>query len=204
MRLLLIRHGESTGNVQGLIQGWSDCCLTPTGEAQVEMLAERLVRSGWEIDIVYSCDLARSADTARIIAASLGIPLVLDSRLRGYQAGILTDVPRDEMKSLHPDIWKKWQQSNTWVSVPDEEGPHVFHERLAAMVSEILQDHMDKKRIALVSHGTSLGMLLVHLLQLNPAHPAPFGFDNASLSVVEFSRRGPLLVRLNDTCHLGS
>jgi broad specificity phosphatase PhoE len=204
MKLLLVRHGQSVANTEGRLQGQFDSPLTDLGRDQARALAHRLVREGWSISAVYASDLCRAAETAAILAGELCAPLTLDERLREYDVGVLTGVVWREIEHLYPDIWYALHHDTAWERIPGEEGNGPFHARLAAVLTEIQSGHGKEESVALVSHGGSLGMILVHLLGMEPCRPSPFRFGNVSLSVVEFSARGPLLLSLNDLCHLDS
>ena len=65
MRFLLVRHGESTYNAEGRIQGQQDAPLSARGRAQAEQIAARL--RTYQFDACYASDLSRAADTARAI-----------------------------------------------------------------------------------------------------------------------------------------
>jgi broad specificity phosphatase PhoE len=189
-------------NTEGRLQGQFDSPLTDLGRDQARALARRLVREGWSISAIYASDLSRAAETAEILATGLDAPLALDERLREYDVGVLTGVVWREIEHLYPDIWHALHHDTARGQIPGEEGNGPFHDRLASMLSEIQSGHDDEESVALVSHGGSLGMILVHLLGMEPQRPSPFRFGNVSLSVVEFSARGPLLLSLNDMCHL--
>jgi broad specificity phosphatase PhoE len=202
MKLLLIRHGQSVANTEGRLQGQFDSPLTELGRDQARALARRLAREDWSLSAIYASDLSRAAETAEILAATLSVPLAFDKRLREYDVGVLTGMIWAEIESLHPDIWQALHQSQGWEHIPGEEGTETFRIRLAAVLSDIQSGHEDGENVALVSHGGSLGMLLIHLLGMDARRPSPFRFGNVSLSVVELSARGPRVISLNDMCHL--
>lgn len=86
--LWLIRHGESTWNTLGLAQGHSDQAeLTSRGQRQAAEVAERF--RGLAVRAVYASDLRRAQQTAVPLAAAVGIPVVLDARLRERSLGVL-------------------------------------------------------------------------------------------------------------------
>jgi broad specificity phosphatase PhoE len=202
MKLLLVRHGQSIANAEGRIQGQFDSPLSERGQAQARALAQRLEREGWNLAALYASDLQRAAETARIVAQQLDVPLTLDPRLREYDFGILTNLSWHEIKDRYPEVWHELDQADGWMSIPGAECVDEFRARLAAMLASIVEGHDEAEAVALVAHGGSLGMLLEHILELETRRPAPFAFANASLSLVEFGPRGPRLSLLNDTCHL--
>lgn len=69
--LVLVRHGETEWNRLGRVQGRTDIPLNDTGRAQAEAAGRRL--SDARFDAVVASPLARAADTARIIAAEVGL-----------------------------------------------------------------------------------------------------------------------------------
>lgn len=88
-----VRHGESVWNAAGRITGWSDVELTPRGVAQARAAGALL--SGVGFDAVWSSDLRRAADTARI-ALSEATP---DPRLRELDFGELDGKPWSAIES---------------------------------------------------------------------------------------------------------
>jgi broad specificity phosphatase PhoE len=202
VKLLLIRHGESVGNTEGRFQGQLDSPLNDRGRDQSRTLARRLVCEQWPVAAIHASDLSRAAETAEILAAELHAPLTLDPRLREYDIGVLTGLVWQEIEFLYPEIWHGMQSSPVWTAIPEEEGTDVFHARLAAALADIRSDHGADEIVTVVAHGGSLGVIVAHLLGIDTRLPVPFRFGNASLSVVEFRPRGPVLTCLNDTCHL--
>ena len=89
--LWLVRHGQSAWNVAGRIQGQSSRAgsLTAAGRDQAELAARQLARLAPGARAVVASDLARTAETAAIIAGRLGLPLEFDPRLREQDLGRL-------------------------------------------------------------------------------------------------------------------
>jgi broad specificity phosphatase PhoE len=202
MKLLLIRHGQSVANSEGRWQGQLDSPLTDRGREQARALARWLVREGWSVSVIHTSDLGRAAETARILGSALQAPLFLDERLREYDIGMLTGLDRGEVEHLYPDIWHALDQSPVWPAMPGEEGNDAFYRRVVSALDDIRSTHDQEQAVAVVSHGRTLGMILAHLLEIDPDRQTPFRFGNTSFSVVEFHPHRNLLACLNDLCHL--
>jgi broad specificity phosphatase PhoE len=70
-KLILVRHGETVHNAQGIAQGWNDSALSPRGEEQVARLAARLAKQ--KADAIISSPLGRALSTANVIASAIGL-----------------------------------------------------------------------------------------------------------------------------------
>lgn len=95
--LWLIRHGESTWNTLGLVQGHRDEAeLTERGTAQAAAVAERF--RGLEVSALYASDLRRALQTAAVVAEAVGVPVIKDSRLRERNLGELEGTTHASVK----------------------------------------------------------------------------------------------------------
>jgi uncharacterized phosphatase len=135
--LLLIRHGETDWNAEGRLQGHTDRPLNDYGRRQAHALAERLASD--EIAAIYASDLARARETAEIVGARLGLPVVLEPGLRERDWGSwegLTGSERDRVEYVG-------------------EAPGEHAERVLAAVHAIAGRH-PAGRIVVVTHGGSM------------------------------------------------
>ena len=84
----LIRHGETEWNANRRLQGWLDIPLSDVGLQQAQQLAAYLktVESP-KFDGVYTSDLSRAAETARLATAHLGLPVIASQALRERNYG---------------------------------------------------------------------------------------------------------------------
>ncbi|EKX36767.1 hypothetical protein GUITHDRAFT_145508 [Guillardia theta CCMP2712] len=106
--ILLVRHGQTEWNVQGRYQGHMDSPLTARGRQEAQLLGKslpkRLKESNKMIDNVFSSDLERARDTAKIISAEIGIDTIhTDTKLRERGFGIFEGLTREEVKSRYPE-----------------------------------------------------------------------------------------------------
>jgi len=201
MDILLIRHGESTWNAEGIIQGWGDPPLSETGRAQATSLGLRLSQQE-RINTLYSSTLQRARETAEIIGELTGISPHFDDRLREGGIGVLTGVNVKDVKRLYPEIWRDWQENPLKTPIPDGEDNESFRRRVVEIMDEITANHSDDDQIAVVSHGGTFGIYLAHLIGLDMRKRVPFRFANASLSMIQLGDVRPRIALLNDTCHL--
>jgi broad specificity phosphatase PhoE len=152
--ILLARHGETDWNVDRRVQGHSDTPLNDKGRGQARALAEEL--AGEPIDAVYSSDLLRAHETARIVAEQRGLDVTAIRDLREKNFGTwegLTDVEINERFPQTLDLsWRDWGDGETRQEMAD---------RVLAALHRIAETHPGQ-RVLVVSHGGPLRAVLQH------------------------------------------
>jgi broad specificity phosphatase PhoE len=99
----MVRHGESTWNVLGLIQGHADGpTLTDKGRRQSAQMAEQF-RQG-RAGAIYSSDLGRARQTAAFVGAALGLPVACDRALRERCFGSYEGLPLSALDAVDSGI----------------------------------------------------------------------------------------------------
>ncbi len=197
--LILIRHGRSTWNAVGRIQGQADPPLDELGREQARWLAERL-REDLPV-MLYTSPLQRAKETAEIIGQSLSVPVALDGRLKEYDVGDIAGLMWEQVAERYPDLARRWAEAEEGIEFPGAEKGELFQARVAAAFDEIVARHAGGP-IGVVTHGGVLGAYLNYLIGLT-SWRSPFRFDNGSLNVVEVNPMRPRILFLNETCHLG-
>lgn len=99
--VLLVRHGESTWNRQGRVQGWAATRLTDRGRDQARTLAAHL-DSRHAVDRVIASDLLRAQETAREIAGTVGVEPSFRADWRERDFGNLQGMYSEDMFERHP------------------------------------------------------------------------------------------------------
>lgn len=94
MKLLITRHGQAQDNVSGITMGQRDSRLTALGVQQAKSKALQLEKSSQKIDYIYTSDLGRCTQTARVISSALGLPEAIpDKNLREISFGKYEGLP---------------------------------------------------------------------------------------------------------------
>jgi broad specificity phosphatase PhoE len=201
MHLLLLRHGETDWNNEGRVQGHSDTLLNANGIAQAHQLAAR-VASEESFAAMYASPLARARVTAEIIAQQCNLTPLLDDRLKEQCLGDLEGLTGTEFEQRFPEVLAAWRADPLQTPLPGQEKRDAFQQRVQAFLADLQARHADGTRVAVVTHGGTIGMMLATLIGLDIGKRFPFWLDNASISHVDLSG-GRVRVRLlNDTCHL--
>jgi broad specificity phosphatase PhoE len=176
--ITLVRHGESTWNELGLIQGQNDLAqLTNEGREQARAVAETLKPLGF--DRLVTSDLARARQTAEIIGSELDLALTADSLLRERCFGVLEGQPQEMLDSARSGI------VDGVIVDPDArpEGGESFRDvvtRVGIFV-EATRDDGDGERLLVVTHGGAIRALRAYVEALPLEGLDAFAVANCSV-----------------------
>jgi broad specificity phosphatase PhoE len=158
--ITLVRHGESTWNELGLIQGQNDLAhLTDAGRDQARAVAKSLKSLGF--DRLVASDLARARQTAEIIGSELDLIPTPDSLLRERCFGVLEGEPQEILDSERSGI------VNGVMVNPDArpEGGESFRDVVtrAGIFIESTRDFISGERLLVVTHGGTIRALRAYV-----------------------------------------
>lgn len=102
--ITLLRHGESEGNLSGVLQGQSDFPLTAAGVEQAQKLAFCWKSEGTKFDLIISSPLLRASQTAEIIANCLKVPIEYDPAWKERNFGRLQGADLLEIDQQVPPV----------------------------------------------------------------------------------------------------
>jgi broad specificity phosphatase PhoE len=198
-RLLLVRHGETDWNRKQIPQGHVDIPLNSTGQKQAHALALRL--QDWEIDALYSSDLARAAQTATILSTALALPVQVSAAWREIDLGAWCGLTRAEVKRRFPHELEALARGED-IARGGGENMAAVQARAAAEYQRLEQRHVGES-VLIVSHGGTLKALICHLIGLKLQYASRLSTGgNTGLSIIQFDRGWPQLTLLNDFGHL--
>ena len=152
-RVIVLRHGQTDHNAAGIWQGHLDSHLSAVGEAQARSAAAAL--SAFGIDRVVASDLVRAAETGRVVAEAVGVPLEIDERFREIHAGewqgltgaqVRERFPEDQDKLLSGEDFKRGRTGESVADVAD---------RAAAALDELLGSLEPGHTLLIATHGVT-------------------------------------------------
>ncbi len=113
-KLVLIRHGESTWNLENRFTGWTDVDLTDTGIAQAKQAGRLLKEQGYDFDVAYTSVLKRATRTLWHVLDELDriwLPVVHSWRLNERHYGALQGLNKADMAKQYGDeqvlVWRR-------------------------------------------------------------------------------------------------
>lgn len=194
-QIILVRHGETLRNIEGIVQGWNDSSLSEKGERQVARLAARIAALG--VDAVFSSPLGRALATAAPIAAATGLEVITHPGLREMNYGLWEGRSFLEIRQTEQDFFRRWME-DAECACPEGES----HEDVRRRIGEALEEIASKaKRPVVIAHGTANRIAATALLDVPVGMARQFVQDNAAINI--FVRRGPkfALKTWNDASH---
>ena len=199
-RIIAIRHGETTWNVDGRLQGHLDIPLNDIGLWQAEQAAQALV----DVDItaIYSSDLQRAYVTAQAVAKATGKPLQSDAGLRERSFGEFQGKTFQDIEAAYPEAAQKWRKRDpSFVLGSTGESLLTLRDRIASTVDKIASQH-EGEQIVIVAHGGVLDVLYRLATRQDLQAPRTWALGNAAINRLLWTPDGLTLVGWADTAHL--
>ena len=213
--LILIRHGQSTWNLENRFTGWVDVDLTENGKLEAKKAGELIKTSNIQIDYYYSSLQLRANHTLKIIQKSLNDEknFVRSWKLNERHYGGLTGLNKVEMSKklgeekvhqfrrswdLRPDPLdrnNKFHPLNidTYKSmsineIPDTESLKDTYERVVNFYKADIKNKINNGNILISAHGNSIRALCKYLFKL----------DEKQISKLEIPTGNPLLIEIDE------
>jgi 2,3-bisphosphoglycerate-dependent phosphoglycerate mutase len=213
-QLVLIRHGESTWNLENRFTGWTDVELTPTGVAQAREAGRLLREAGFEFDLACTSVLKRAIWTLWHCMDAMDrtwLPVVNDWRLNERHYGALQGLNKADMAREYGDaqvlLWRRSYDTQPPVLGADDPRGQRGDLRYAALapgqvpLTECLRDTVDRvmpcwnellapairsgKRLVIAAHGNSIRALVKYLDGISDADIVGLNIPNGIPLVYE-------------------
>ena len=209
--LILIRHGQSTWNLENRFTGWVDVDLTENGKLEAKKAGELIKKLNIKIDYYYSSFQLRANNTLKIIQTILddNQNFIKAWELNERHYGILTGLNKIEMgKKIGEEkvhlFRRSWdlrpepldQKSpyhplniDTYKKIPNENIPDTeslkdTYERAIKFFKLKIEDKINQGNILISAHGNSIRALCKYLLKL----------DNNQITKLEIPTGNPLVI----------
>ena len=214
IRLILVRHGQSSFNEKGLIQGRTDdSYLTDKGYEQARKAGE--VLSKVKFDEIFSSPLSRAAETAITINNSFEKDqnIVFDKDLLEVDLNSWSGLTINEIKKKFPDIYSIWKNNPEQLTLQrdDKKNYQPIQElffQANTFIDKILKKHIDNddSNILIIGHNAILRCLILSLIGKPKRGFRKIKLDNASFSIINISKQEDSyktqIECLNQTSHL--
>lgn len=199
--VLLVRHGQSEGNILGVFTGHSGYPLSDLGHKQAEMTGE-YIRENYDVDAVYCSDLPRAFQTAEHIAKAFSLPIVTDCRLREINAGQWENKRFVDLPELFPEAYGVWMKDLIHARCTGGESVVEVSERATEALQDIAAANSEKC-IVVVAHATTIRSALWKISGATKETMDVLGWGgNCGISEISYEDGKLQVVSSNYTDHL--
>lgn len=200
-KLILVRHGETEGNVSQVWQGALDAPLTARGQQQVAATAARLAQLHTErpIDVFYVSPLSRAQSTADAIAQATGLTPITEPGLREFGLGDWEGRSLQELREIE-NLWVRWDADPAFAP-PNGESPLLFNQRAIQILMTLAEQHVGQT-LLVVTHGGFISSVLATWLGADARDWRTFDAHNCAISVLVQENTGWRGELVNDISHL--
>ena len=189
-KLIIVRHGQTQMNADGLFFGKLDPELTDLGKEQAQGAREKL--KAFNYDNIYSSDLKRASQTADIVNY-LDKEIVYDSRLQEINFGIFEGLTYSEIKEKYPEECKESEVNWETYNFRTGESPREMQARAVSFIKSLDL----KKDNLIVTHWGIIGCILSWYLSTGLQSYWKYSVHNGGIAVIEFCDDFPVLTGLN-------
>ena len=214
LRLIFIRHGLSSFNKEGRIQGRNDLS-TLTKEGQLQAEAAGKIISSIPIDAIYSSPLKRASETTKIIIKQHQSNLQANytDDLLEVDLGPWSGLTKDALKNLYPKELSTWEKEPKELSINREDGTkfqpinELFYQA-ENFLKSLFETYSDSnKTILIVAHNAILRCLILKLINDPSKGFRRLKLDNTSISILNidfnnWEERQVQIQCLNNIAHL--
>ncbi len=182
---VIVRHGESEANRQGIFQGWYDSPLDDNGRRQAALAAEYL--KGRKFDAVYCSDLLRARETLQIILKFHpdSCEPVFTEKLREWHLGVLEGRLQKDLLKEHSALMSAFLREDGDPQAPEGESRSQFQQRVSELFLEAAKAHPGGTILVCTHGGVFQRVFRMAAGVVSPGNLAPLPV-NASVSTVRY------------------
>ena len=189
-KLIIVRHGQTQMNVEGIFFGKLDPGLNEMGRVQCKKACDILKKHGY--DAIYSSDLVRASETAELVNY-LKLPIKFDKRLQEIDFGIFEGLSYKEIKEKYPVECEK--SKNEWKTFDFVTGESL--ERLQSRAVEFVESLDKTKNNLVVTHWGVINCILSWYFSDKLESYWKYSVENGGICIIEFADDFPILKGLN-------
>jgi probable phosphoglycerate mutase len=201
LKIYFVRHGETTYSQTGGFCGAIDPELTPAGFQMAEQFAATYAKLPW--NAVYVSPMKRTIATAKPLCDAVGIEMQLRDGLREIKYGDWEGKTVEEVKKDYAEDYINWLTEPAWNAPTNGGETSVEIASRSSLVIAEIQEKYKSGNVLVVSHKATIRILLCSLLGIDLGrYRYRIGALAASVSIVKFDVRGPLLEVLGDRSYM--
>ncbi len=184
--VILVRHGFSLANKQGIFAGHTDIDLSDIGYLQASLTSEYILNN-FNVDEIFSSDLMRAYNTIKPVATALGKTINFTKEFREIFAGDWEGLSFEDIKNKFPTEYNEWMQNTGFARCNNGESMQELQNRAYGKLFELAKNN-DGKTILIATHAGVMRAIECAIRNVPLADMKLVGWvANASVSVITFN-----------------
>jgi probable phosphoglycerate mutase len=185
MKIYLVRHAESLGNISGKFNGVTDLPLSPKGEKQARLLGQFF--NNKKLDKIYTSVLRRTIQTANFSTGWDESSFIKLAELNEINGGHWEGVEWDKIIQRYNDEYVLWNEKPHLVRLPGGESLDELYERSIGVLKRITEENDPDSTIGVFSHGTVLKVWVAYIRNLDLEElPLIAWYENSSVTAINY------------------
>lgn len=204
MKIFLIRHAESEGNVQHIMQGHVDYPLSQRGVTQSQILARYMAEQFAE-DLpaeIYASPLLRTRQTADALVEAIDREYVLIDDLKEVDSGIFSGLNWEQAGEKYPEERAVFKAARDWGAVPGGESREQLWQRIQGVLNQLMAKHKESDTVWVVTHGGVIRAWVSLVAGISASENVFVCIDNTALTLVGIQGDRRYIRYVNKTDHL--
>ncbi|TCV96263.1 phosphoglycerate mutase [Luteibacter rhizovicinus] len=208
-KLVMIRHGQSTWNLENRFSGWADVDLSEQGVAEAKEAGRLLKEAGFTFDVAHTSYLKRAVRTlwhVQDVMDLMWIPVVTDWRLNERHYGALTGLNKAETATKFGDdqvkVWRRSYDIPPPAQATADSAPDARYANIPVPLTECLKDTVERvlpywhdvlapairagNNVLMAAHGNSMRALVKFLDGISDDDITELNIPNGIPLVYEF------------------
>lgn len=199
-RIFIVRHTETTGNIEKRLTGKQDYSITANGEILIQKLTREL--ENIKFDKIYSSTSGRAIKTIEQIANKQKLKIEESDELCEMYFGIYDGWKWEDVNKIQPEIKQKQNEINEIIGIPKQESMEETANRMYNYVLKISKEN-EGKTILISSHGVAIEAFLRKIENIKFKYERKkFCQHNVAINELEYENNKFKIIRLADIDYL--
>ncbi len=161
MKIYLVRHAESLGNISESFNGRQDVHLSENGRMQASMLSSFFKDK--KLDRIYTSELTRTIQTASLALPGMEDTFIKKENLNEINGGDWEGRFYVDIFELWGDEFRKWREAPHEAQPPNGENVNDLMSRAIGALKEIVSENSPKSTVAVFTHGAVIKTIITFI-----------------------------------------
>ena len=199
-RIFLIRHTESTGNIEERLTGRKDYPLTEKGKEYVNLLTKKL--KNIKFDVAYSSTSGRAEKTIEPLAKINNLKIHEEEGLCEMYFGIYNGWKWEDINRINPKIRETQIEINEIAGIPEQETTEETADRMYSCIKKIAEENIGKT-VLIASHGVAIEAFLRKITGIKFAYEKEkYCQYNTAINELEYENKKFKILKIADMSHI--